>query len=41
MLGMSYREHKTNEYVYVWKKVEILAGRQEVLLSTAKRRKLS
>ena len=36
---MSYREHRANEYV--WQQVNILAGRQELLLSTAKRRKLS
>ena len=39
MLGISYREHKTNEYV--WQLVDILARRQELLLSTVKRRKLS
>jgi hypothetical protein len=39
MLGISYREHKTNEYV--WQQVSILAGPQELLLSTVKRRKLS
>ena len=39
MLGISYREHKTNEYV--WQQVSILAGSQELLLSTIKRRKLS
>ena len=39
MLGISYREHKTNEYV--WQKVSILAGPQEPLLSTITRRKLS
>ena len=37
--GLSYREQKTNEYV--WQQVSILAGRQELLLSTVKRRKLS
>ena len=39
MLDISYREHKTNEYV--WQQVSILAGPQELLLSTVKRRKLS
>ena len=39
MLVISYREHKTNEYV--WKKVNILARHQKLLLSTIKRRKLS
>ena len=32
MLGISYKEHKTNQYV--WKRVNILAGCQELLLST-------
>ena len=32
MLATSYEEHKTNEYV--WQQVSILAGRQELLLST-------
>ena len=32
MLGISYREHKTNEYV--WQQNNILAGRQELSLST-------
>ena len=39
MLGISYREHKTNEYV--WQQVNILAGHQELLLPTAKLSKLS
>ena len=39
MINISYREHTTNDYV--WQKVNILAGRQELLLSTVKRRKLS
>ena len=39
MLGISYRENKTNEYV--WQQVCILLGPQELLLSTVKRRKLS
>ena len=39
MFGLSYREHKTNEYAS--HQVDILAGRQEVLLSIIKRRKLS
>ena len=30
MLGISYREHITNDYV--WQRVNILAGRQELLL---------
>ena len=38
-LGISYREHKTNEYV--WQQVNILARRQELLLSTVKRRNVS
>ena len=38
-IGLSYREHKTNESV--WHQVSILAGLQEHLLSTVKRRKLS
>ena len=37
MRGISYREHKTNEYV--WQPVDILAACQELLLSTDKRRK--
>ena len=32
MLGISYREHKASEYV--WHQVSILAGLQELLLST-------
>ena len=39
MLGTSYKEYKINEYV--WQQVIILAGRQELLLSVVKRRKLS
>ena len=39
VLGLSYREHKTNEYV--WQQVHILSGRQELSLSTVKCRKLS
>ena len=39
MLGTSYREHKPNEYVY--QQVSDLARRQELLLSTVKRCKLS
>ena len=39
MLGISYREHKT--YDYVWQQVSILARPQEHLLSTVKRHKLS
>ena len=39
MLGISYREQKANEKA--WQQVNILAGRQELLLSTAKRHKLS
>ena len=39
MLGMSYTEHKTNEYVS--QQVDILDGRQELSLSTIKRCKLS
>ena len=39
MLGISYREHKTNENV--WQQVNILAGDQEPLLSSVKHRKLS
>ena len=38
MISISYREHKTNDYV--WQQVIILADPQE-LLSTVKRRKLS
>ena len=36
---MSYRERKTNEYV--WQQVSVLPGPQELLLSTVERRKLS
>ena len=36
---MSYRDHKTNEYL--WKQVNILAGRRALLLPTINRRKLS
>ena len=39
MLGISYQEHKTNEYL--WQHVNIIARRQELLLSTVKRPKLS
>ena len=39
MLGISYREHKTNEYI--WQQVSIAAGPQELLLSTVKHHKLS
>ena len=39
ILGISYREHKTNEYI--WQRVSILAGRQELPLSTVKHHKLS
>ena len=38
MLGISWREHKTNEYVM--KRVKDLVGPQEPLLTTVKRRKL-
>ena len=38
MLDISYREHKTNDG---WQQVGILAGHQELLLSTTKRLKLS
>ena len=38
LLGISYKEHKTNEYV--WQTVESLVGPQEHLLATVKRRKL-
>ena len=39
MLGTSFKEHTTNEYL--WQQVSILTGRQELLLSNIKRRKLS
>ena len=39
MLGMSYREHKTNDYV--WQQVRILAGPQKLLLSIVKGHRLS
>ena len=39
MLGTSYREHKMNDYV--WQQVAILAGPQELLLSTVQHHKLS
>ena len=39
MLGISCREHKTNECV--WQQANILAGRQQLLLSTVKHRTLS
>ena len=39
MLGISYREHKTNEYVS--QQVSNLAGLQELLLSAVECRKLS
>ena len=39
MPHISYKEHKTNEYV--WQQVDILAGRQKLLLSTVNRCKLS
>ena len=39
LLGASYREHKTNEYVR--QQISVLAKRQEFLLSIVKRRKLS
>ena len=38
LLGISYREHKTNDFV--WRTVENLVGPQEPLLATVKRRKL-
>ena len=38
-IDILYTDHKTNEYV--WQQVDILAGRQELLLSTVERRKLS
>ena len=38
LLRISWTEHKTNDYV--WNRVESVAGRQERLLSTVKRRKL-
>ena len=38
LLQISWTEHKTNNYV--WSKIEGLAGPQEPLLSTVKRRKL-
>ena len=38
-MAYHYREHETNEYI--WQQVDILAGRQELSLSTVKRRKLS
>ena len=38
LLNISYREHKTNQYV--WDLVESLVGPQEKLLATVKRRKL-
>ena len=37
IIGISYKEHKTNKYV--WQLVNILAGRQKLLLSTIKRRR--
>ena len=39
MLGTSYREHITIEYV--WQQVDIFAGRQELLLLTVECHKLS
>ena len=39
MICISFREHKTNEYV--WQQVSMLAVRQELLLPAVKRRKLS
>ena len=39
MLVVSYRQHKTNEYV--WQQVSILAGCHALLLTTVRRRKLS
>ena len=39
MLGISYRVHETNEYV--WQQVDILGRHQELLLSTVKHHKLS
>ena len=39
MLVITYREHNTNEYA--WQQANILAGHQELFLSTVKRRKLS
>ena len=38
LLQISWTEHKTNEYIR--RRVETLAGPQETLLSTVKRRKL-
>ena len=39
MLGISYRQHKTNEYV--WQQANFIAGHLELLLSIVKLRKLS
>ena len=39
LLGISYREHRTNEYVR--QKIRELVGEQEPLLATVKRRKLT
>ena len=39
LLGISYREHRTNEYVR--QKIKELVGEQEPLLATVKRRKLT
>ena len=39
MLGILYTEHKRNDYV--WQQVRILTGRDELVMSTIKRRKLS
>ena len=38
LLGISYREHKTNDFVR--QKVESIVGSQEPVLATVKRRKL-
>ena len=39
MHGISYSEHKTSDYI--WRQVNILAGHQELVLSTVKLHKLS
>ena len=38
ILNISYREHKTNEYVR--QQIEVMAGKLEPLLATVKRRKM-
>ena len=41
MLVISYREHTANDYTWQQQMNVLVVGRQEILLSTIKRRKIS